>query len=151
MTPRALPAAPLLVCAAGKATPVPVRPLNSIVRPQMPMSSRDKRVLTLSAICAGLVSAIVLFVVPVWIGMLSGVEDVWPRRTQLLFAGYKFSLAFPLIVLCGWFLWPNQGNRRIVIPALTVLSSIAILAAAWWAGTDADTVLEAVRRTSAAS
>ena len=35
MTPRALPAAPLLVCAAGKAFPAAVRPLNSIVRRRM--------------------------------------------------------------------------------------------------------------------
>ena len=40
MTPRALPAAPLLGCATGKASP-PRRPLNSIVRPPTKMAATE--------------------------------------------------------------------------------------------------------------
>ena len=113
----------------------------------MEKTSRDRWSLAISLAVAILVPALVFLAVPVWIAMLSGLESIWPTQMRLLFSGYKLTLIYPLAVLGLWRLSSKSDRRWAVVPVLAVLGACVILAATWWAGTDPDTVLEAIRRT----
>ena len=116
----------------------------------MDTSSRDKLSLSLSLILASAVPAFTLFAVPSWIRILSIGQDVLPPQTRFLFANYRWSLLYPIVVLALWLLSSKYANRRYLVPTFALFGAIVLLAAIWWAGTDQDTILEAIGRTSEA-
>lgn len=112
----------------------------------MEIASRDKWSLALSLLIAALVPVLVILAVPVWIRMLSGLEEMWPTQMRLLFAGYRWSLLYPIAVVGLWRMLSKNNRRWVLVPVLALLGAGAILAATWWAGTDSSMVLEAIRR-----